>query len=134
MHRGRCTDARGAGEFAGLRTPARVAQALRCGMRMTALMPAPETAPRPAPPRTPKGLAGSGGTPAAPARPLPGFHGAVCDFKRRLIEATLAQAGGNRTRAARELGLQRTYLLRLIREFEIRVPPAPLPARRAQIR
>jgi len=61
-----------------------------------------------------------------------GFHGAVCEFKRRLIEATLAQAGGNRTRAAKALGLQRTYLLRLMREFEIRMPPsATMPARSA---
>ena len=96
---------------------------------MTALMPAPETAPRPSSPRLPKGLSESSGS---PARPLPGFHGAVSDFKRRLLEATLTQAGGNRTRAARALGLQRTYLLRLIREFEIRVPPAPLPGRRAE--
>jgi DNA-binding NtrC family response regulator len=80
----------------------------------------------------PKGLAESSAAPSAPARPLPGFHGAVSDFKRRLLEATLTQAGGNRTRAARALGLQRTYLLRLIREFEIRVPPGPLPARRAE--
>jgi DNA-binding NtrC family response regulator len=98
---------------------------------MTALMPAPEPAPRPSPPRMPKGLSESSVSPAAPARPLPGFHGAVSDFKRRLLEATLTQAGGNRTRAARALGLQRTYLLRLIREFEIRVPPAPM-ARRAE--
>jgi len=55
-------------------------------------------------------------------RPPPGFHGAVTDFKRRLIEATLAQLGGNRTQAARALGLQRTYLLRLIREFGVDVP------------
>jgi hypothetical protein len=60
-----------------------------------------------------------------------GFHGAVTDFKRRLIEATLTQAGGNRTRAARALGLQRTYLLRLMREFEVRIPPPPGPWRRA---
>ncbi len=59
---------------------------------------------------------------AAAAAPAPGFHGAVTEFKRRLIEATLIQAGGNRTRAARALGLQRTYLLRLIREFDVRVP------------
>jgi DNA-binding NtrC family response regulator len=59
----------------------------------------------------PKGLSESSVSPAAPARPLPGFHGAVSDFKRRLLEATLTQAGGNRTRAARALGLQRTYLL-----------------------
>jgi DNA-binding NtrC family response regulator len=46
-----------------------------------------------------------------PPRPL-GYHGAVCDFKRRLIEATLQQMRGNRTHTARVLGLQRTYLLR----------------------
>ena len=97
---------------------------------MTALMTAPEPAPRPSPPRTPKGLSDAGAVPTAPARPLPGFHGAVSDFKRRLLEATLTQSGGNRTRAARALGLQRTYLLRLIREFEIRVPPAPMSPRR----
>jgi len=65
-----------------------------------------------------------------------GFHGAVSEFKRRLIEATLTQSGGNRTRAAKALGLQRTYLLRLMREFQIHVPagqsaqrrpPAPVP-------
>ena len=64
------------------------------------------------------------------SRPV-GFHGAVSEFKRRLIEATLTQAGGNRTRAARALGLQRTYLLRLMREFEIRIPPPPGPWRRS---
>lgn len=53
--------------------------------------------------------------PPAPAAPKPvvGFLGAVGEFKRRLIKATLAQAGRNRTRAAKALGLQRTYLLRL---------------------
>jgi len=61
----------------------------------------------------------------------PGFHGAVTDFKRRLIEATLTQAGGNRTRAARALGLQRTYLLRLMREFQVNIPPPPGPHGRA---
>jgi DNA-binding NtrC family response regulator len=76
----------------------------------------------PAPPLT---------APAAP-KPAVGFHGAVSEFKRRLIEATLAQAGGNRTRAARALGLQRTYLLRLMREFQIRIPPSPMPPRRSE--
>jgi DNA-binding NtrC family response regulator len=65
------------------------------------------------------------------AQPGAGFHGAVCEFKRRLIEATLSQSGGNRTRAARALGLQRTYLLRLIREFQVRVPPPATPPRRS---
>jgi hypothetical protein len=54
-----------------------------------------------------------------------GYHGAVSDFKRRLIEATLQQARGNRTHAARRLGLQRTYLLRLIRELQVAAPPPP---------
>jgi regulatory Fis family protein len=71
-------------------------------------------------------------TPPAPPGPRQlGFHGAVSEFKRRLIEATLTQSGGNRTRAARALGLQRTYLLRLMREFEVRIPPPPGPWRRA---
>jgi DNA-binding NtrC family response regulator len=57
-----------------------------------------------------------------PPRPL-GYHGAVSDFKRRLIEATLKQMRGNRTHAARALGLQRTYLLRLMRELGVSAPP-----------
>ena len=61
----------------------------------------------------------------------PGFHGAVCDFKRRLIEATLHQMRGNRTHTARALGLQRTYLLRLIRELGVAAPPPPQRPRRA---
>ena len=61
-------------------------------------------------------------------RPL-GYHGAVSDFKRRLIEATLHQMRGNRTHAARALGLQRTYLLRLIRELGVAAPPPPPPRR-----
>lgn len=53
------------------------------------------------------------------------YHGAVTEFKRRLIEATLRQVRGNRTHAARALGLQRTYLLRLIRELGVAAPPPP---------
>jgi hypothetical protein len=60
------------------------------------------------------------------------FHGAVTEFKRRLIEATLWQEQGNRTRAARVLGLQRTYLLRLMKEFGVHVPHGVVdPARSA---
>ena len=54
-----------------------------------------------------------------------GYHGAVHDFKRRLIEATLHQLRGNRTHTARALGLQRTYLLRLMRELQVAAPPPP---------
>jgi hypothetical protein len=64
-------------------------------------------------------------------KPPPGFHGAVTEFKRRLIETTLTELGGNRTRAARALGLQRTYLLRLMREFAVHVPAGAVPPRRA---
>jgi len=63
--------------------------------------------------------------PAPASRQALGFHGAVSEFKRHLIEATLHQLGGNRTRAARALGLQRTYLLRLIRELGVAAPPPP---------
>jgi len=64
------------------------------------------------------------GSHVAPGR-APSYHGAVCDFKRRLIEATLHQMRGNRTHTARALGLQRTYLLRLIRELGVAAPPPP---------
>ena len=57
-----------------------------------------------------------------------GWHASIAAFKRALIERALADAGGNRTRAAGSLGLQRTYLLRLMREMG--VPTATtMPAR-----
>jgi len=65
-----------------------------------------------------------------PPQATPGYHGAVSDFKRRLIEATLHEARGNRTHAARALGLQRTYLLRLIRDLGVAAPP---PAARGRV-
>ena len=75
---------------------------------------------------------GSGRAEAAGGpKPPPGFHGAVTEFKRRLIETTLTELGGNRTRAARALGLQRTYLLRLMREFAVHVPAGAVTPRRA---
>jgi DNA-binding NtrC family response regulator len=63
--------------------------------------------------------------PNAATEVLFGYHGAVCDFKRRLIEHALRAAAGNRTHAARVLGLQRTYLLRLIRDLRVAAPPPP---------
>lgn len=56
------------------------------------------------------------------------FYQAVTRFRRDLIEETLRTHGGNRTRAARALGMQRTYLVRLIKEYEL--PPATAPAER----
>ena len=73
---------------------------------------------------------GTGREEAGGPKPPPGFHGAVTEFKRRLIETTLTELGGNRTRAARALGLQRTYLLRLMREFAVHVPAGAVPPRR----
>jgi DNA-binding NtrC family response regulator len=71
--------------------------------------------------------------PESPSSPssgrIVGYHGAVSEFKRRLIEATLHQVRGNRTHAARALGLQRTYLLRLMRDLRVAAPPPP-PRRR----
>ena len=54
--------------------------------------------------------------------PLTDYHRCVDAFKKDLLERALRAHGGNRTYAARALGLQRTYLLRLIREFGIGVP------------
>ena len=55
--------------------------------------------------------------------PASGYHQAVDGFKKDLIRTTLEAYGGNRTCAARALQLQRTYLVRLIRGLNIRVPP-----------
>ena len=50
------------------------------------------------------------------------FKVQVDRFKADLIRATLLAHGGSRTRAAETLGLQRTYLIRLIRQFGVDVP------------
>ncbi|HEY7142066.1 MAG TPA: sigma-54 dependent transcriptional regulator [Methylomirabilota bacterium] len=55
------------------------------------------------------------------------YHAAVEEFKRGLIASTLRRTNGNRTRAARLLGLQRTYLARLIRDLGL-AGPTPVPA------
>ncbi len=45
------------------------------------------------------------------------FHNGVREAKRRLIQNALEQAGGNHAEAARILGVNRTYLHRLIRNL-----------------
>jgi len=62
----------------------------------------------------------------------PSYHDAVSEFKRRLIESTLRESEGNRTRAAQLLRLQRTYLLRLIRDLRVAAPPPPPRRRRVE--
>ena len=56
------------------------------------------------------------------------YRAAVVAFKRELIETTLRTHGGNRTHAARSLGIPRTYLVRLIHHLAV----MPSPARREQ--
>ena len=48
------------------------------------------------------------------------FYGLRRAYETTVIRQALAAARGNRTRAARQLGLQRTYLLRLMRVRGIR--------------
>jgi len=47
------------------------------------------------------------------------FKEAVAQFRRHMIETVLARSGGNQTKAAEALGLQRTYLNQLIKELGI---------------
>jgi Nif-specific regulatory protein len=47
------------------------------------------------------------------------YHEAIDDYRRELIEKTLAQTQGNRAEAAKILGLQRTYLSRLIKTLRV---------------
>ena len=49
------------------------------------------------------------------------FQVEVEKFKKQLLQTTLEVHHGNRTYAARALGLQRTYLLRLMKNFQVRV-------------
>ena len=58
--------------------------------------------------------------------PVNEYQRAVEEFKCELLVLTLAAHGGNRSRAARALGVQRTYFVRLIRKFGLggRVPTA----------
>jgi len=47
------------------------------------------------------------------------LRAAVAQYKAGLIERTLAECGGNQTQTARKLGIQRTYLSKLIKELNI---------------
>jgi len=55
--------------------------------------------------------------PTSKARDDFSYHSAVDDFRRDLINKTLAQTHGSRVAAAKILGLQRTYLSRLIKSL-----------------
>ena len=59
--------------------------------------------------------------------PLRLYHESVEAYSRKIIEAALRRNGWNQTRAAEELGLQRTYLTKLLRQKDIpgRAPTGP---------
>ncbi len=62
-----------------------------------------------------------GGTEASSAIPaIPRFHGAVNDFKKRLILDAVKESRGNVSQAAHLLGLHPNYLHRLITNLELR--------------
>jgi DNA-binding NtrC family response regulator len=75
--------------------------------RATVLLEGEEVAPADLPPDV---LAGS-------SLPADSFHAQVDEYRKRLIQETLARFGGNQTKAAEALQLQRTYLARLIRQM-----------------
>jgi transcriptional regulator with GAF, ATPase, and Fis domain len=61
------------------------------------------------------------------ARPRDGaaYHQTVLDVKRRLIRDAIERSGGNYTAAARLLGINPTYLHRLVNNLQLRDPTAP---------
>jgi len=61
-----------------------------------------------------------GGAPVAARVEVEDFHGGVKAYKQALIRAALRKADGNQTQAAEALGLQRTYLVKLLRSLNIR--------------
>jgi len=68
-------------------------------------------------------LPGTGLPTTSPSAPHAGngdFYSQVKAHKQAVIRAALRQAGGNQTKAAENLGLQRTHLVKLLRALEIR--------------
>ncbi len=113
--------------LAGYAWPGNVRQLRNAVERMAVLAPGKELTPDLLPPEiTVAGIGPEAGLGAAPGRGegpaapegLP-LKEAVRDFKRHYIRAVLAECGGNQRKAAVRLGLQRTFLNRLIKEYEL---------------
>ena len=49
------------------------------------------------------------------------YHEAIDQYGRHLVEQAIRHAGGNQTKAAEALGLQRSYLARLVKQKNIEV-------------
>ncbi len=76
----------------------------------------------------PEDLALPGAATSSPPGPLSPvkigeFHSQIKEHKQAIIREALRQAGGNQTKAAELLGLQRTYLVKLLRALKIRSGP-----------
>ena len=56
------------------------------------------------------------------------YHKCMDTYSQKLIEAALRRNGWNQTKAAAELGLQRTYLTKLVRQKQIPVKPPANPS------
>jgi DNA-binding NtrC family response regulator len=56
-------------------------------------------------------------SPGLRTRPAEGWRGASRDFEKRLLQKTLECNGGNRTQAARSLGLSRQGLYRKLKRL-----------------
>ncbi len=94
--------------------PGNVRQLKNAIERMAVLAPGPSLTPDLLPPEI---LAGPDTTTADPTE-LP-YKEALTVFKRRLVRRALARTGGNQTKAAELIGLQRSYLNRLMKELGI---------------
>jgi transcriptional regulator with PAS, ATPase and Fis domain len=51
--------------------------------------------------------------------PKGSFHESVRSFKRELVRSALAKHKGNKLKTAKELGISRCYLHRLLNQFEV---------------
>jgi DNA-binding NtrC family response regulator len=69
------------------------------------------------PEHLPPEIRGGGGRGVEDLLELP-WESALKRFKTRLLRAALDRSGGNQTRAAKWLGIQRSYLNRLVKELE----------------
>ena len=52
--------------------------------------------------------------------PEAGYHARVDAARRQILEEALAANEGNQTRAAEALGLQRSYLARLLKKLDVK--------------
>jgi DNA-binding NtrC family response regulator len=96
--------------LAGYDWPGNIRQLRNAIERMVVLAPGDELTPDLLPPELVQGGPAS-------AEGAPDLRAAVDSFKRAHIARVLLAAGGNRTKAAEQLGLQRTHLSVLLKKY-----------------